>query len=88
MHMLHMCTYLPIYVHQIFGIYSQVGGHICFCTYLVMTCEVEVAVGCVLAYINAPVSGAHGYIACWLCELYLECDIHICSVIYVYSTPC
>ena len=37
-------------------------------TYLVITSEVEVAVD---------------NLTCWLCELYLEYDSHICSLIYV-----
>ena len=35
--------------------------------------------------------GTHAHEGWWLCELYLECSSHICSVIYVkyvYSSPC
>ena len=35
--------------------------------------------------------GLYDHVACWPCELYLECGEHICSVIfvkYVYSAPC
>ena len=39
-----------MYVCQIFGIYIPVGGHICFGTYLAISCEAEVAVGCMLAH--------------------------------------
>ena len=47
-------------------------------SYLSITAEVEVAVLTI-------------YLVCWPCELYLECDSHICSVIcvkYVYNALC
>ena len=46
-------------------------------TYLAITYEVEVTVGCVLANM-CKLLGPYAYIACWLCKLYLQCVIPVC----------
>ena len=41
----HTCTYVPIYTHEIYGIYVQFSGHFCFSTNMGLTCVVYVVVG-------------------------------------------
>ena len=48
----YMCKhppYMPSYF-GIYGIYTQFDGHVCFWQYLAVTCEVYIAVGCVLVF--------------------------------------
>ena len=34
----HLCTYIPIYAHQTYGIYVQIGRHNCFQYNMTITC--------------------------------------------------
>ena len=59
-------------------------------TYLTIECEITVAVDCNLVY-KCKMVGLYAHLVYWMCELFLECDSNICSVMYVkyvYSTPC
>ena len=81
-----MYTYF-IEAHQIFSIYIPslvnifVSG-----IYLAVTCEVDIAVGCVVAYVCKyvwPVS-----FSLWLYDICLQPGNHICSIAdfkYLYS---
>ena len=91
MHMLHMHIQSPRYTHQVLDIYAQFGGYICIWNVFHNNGEVKPAVGCVLVIYKKEMLGLYTYVACWPCELQLECSSHICSVIYVkyvYSAPC
>ena len=44
---------------------AYMDGHICFWLILAITCEVEVAVGCVFAHFL----DVHAPLACWQCDL-------------------
>ena len=78
-----------MYSKDLISMHNLVG--ICICgIYLAAIGEVEVDVS-VLAYMYAKALDLHAHVACWPCELYLECGSHICSVVYVkymYSFPC
>ena len=84
-----------LYIHAIylaFDAYVPNLVDISVCgTYLAVTGETEVAVGCVLVYICKKKLGPHVHIVCILSGLYLECGSHIYSVIYVeyvHISPC
>ena len=56
-----LISYVAIYVHGspicacyelgLYGMYAQFGGHIFDCTYLAITGEINVEVGCIMVYI-------------------------------------
>ena len=91
----HVYTYSPEIctssTGHIYGICAQLGCDICSGTYLPVTGEVEVAVGFVFGYICKNIVSICAHVTTWQCELYSECDSHICSVMYVkymQSAPC
>ena len=45
----------PISAHQLYGLYEQFGGIFVFGTYMVMSCEVNVVIGCDLSHIYTNV---------------------------------
>ena len=86
------CTYMhvhPLYSCQKFriqGIYDQFGRHLLLANNNVRY-FLQLVVFCL---VFANMSGLYAHRACWLCDLSLQCDSHIYSVLYVkyvYSAP-
>ena len=71
------------YLHQVLSIYAQFDGHICFCTYFVITIELEATVGCVLAYIYAQMLGLSAHLHAYIHIYYIYIYIYI-YIIYIY----
>ena len=70
----------PIHTCQVFkkiAYVTSLVGIFIYGTYLAITHHVELAVGCVLAYIG-KLMGPHVHVACWLCKLYLQYGTHTC----------
>ena len=76
-------TYIPHIFCQKFGIYALHSGHIYF-WHTLGNDMWSINCSCfIFRYICGKIFGLYAHVACWLCELYLECGSHNCSVIYV-----
>ena len=79
-HMCHIFFHtLPICPCKIFGIYGKYAQYVSISlsgTYLAITGEVKAAGGSFWPT-YAIMLGPQACVACWLCELYLECGSHI-----------
>ena len=82
--MWHIYDYTSfIYDHQIFGIYGQIHGYNCFRHMFSNAMLMRHYCWLCFLHIFAKMSGHYAHFTEWLCDLYLQCRSHICSVIHI-----